>query len=991
MVDTLIKFKIKQDWDSFPTYEFDISRPSYFSGRKNEVDQLSHWITDSTGGSFLVSGARGVGKTAFVYQSIRSTYDFYKFSRYIRAKKDWMFRRSGLLLLIGKIIDFILCTLIDLLWRFKSFRKITVVPINASTINPYRVLLSSKENRLLYESYFAAKPGLSTIDEDLILDNKSELLWQFVLLQQLISSLRFAKVRSLYLRNRLDALYKWSISEGSDSEEKNRLFNIEFVTKLRSFADLLLPFSASFLAWSLIQNQLVFDTLSVALSIFTGILSGIVLTSSFSKSYTQKIQINSKNFDYLYSQLNDILKNANNEVFVFIIDELDKLESSERTPVITEEKLLAYLVDGYKNIITLSSSRFIFISSKNYYLSRSKLLGRTMVDNPKTTYFNWEMFLPPVSYTDLDLYIQNIFEDLKELKYWVEDRPGEFEILISYLYYKTQGMHFSVKRILHDSLTIYTPRQPTILSGLISHDEVHLSFLISDLKRRQARIGKIIRVFEDTSSSIRGVEQSDYTYLRRDIFQQIIGDILSDEGYNTSLFNYASLSVEDLNTVNLSESNRMILTSTYRKKLVSEIKWFLEIFDRYSINVSGNMKSSQLIGEDQKYFEVFKVSFEDIVPRIDDVRDIFAGYSPDEIVFMDMYKSMLRELNRLIRVIHDDYLNTPLKLLNLIYLDPKKEFERMNSLYEKLVNLLDGNGTRKSDIDPGIVSRFTQYIKKSEWDNLSSWDDILPLIVKQYWERSHKMYRKGSVGIGYAEIRMGQKKIVLTTNKKVIPFGKILDLISDFNGLKSSEDWNLLLENIQNYFGITQENILLHDELISNSLLEGVISSWREISTPLDLSIIGDGFIRSLSFNISSASNYWRAGLGLGCEKEVGKIDDGHFSLWHLYKDNDSVLLKFRRVPNSNIVSHEDYMGEVSGVDANTPITLRFTRNMTGILNVYVNNMFVDAFSVPEVDFRKIALLVWGDGQESIVVMSKISISFEPKVKIVRKKKTRLA
>ena len=45
---------------------------SYFIGRKDELDKLVDILERTNGGSYLVSGYRGVGKTRFVDESLKA-------------------------------------------------------------------------------------------------------------------------------------------------------------------------------------------------------------------------------------------------------------------------------------------------------------------------------------------------------------------------------------------------------------------------------------------------------------------------------------------------------------------------------------------------------------------------------------------------------------------------------------------------------------------------------------------------------------------------------------------------------------------------------------------------------------------------------------------------------------------------------------------------------------------------------------------------------
>lgn len=67
-VKGVMEVKIDNRWDSFPDPEKD--ELSSFAGRSKDIDKLSNWIVNSDGGSVLIRGFRGIGKSAFVYHAI---------------------------------------------------------------------------------------------------------------------------------------------------------------------------------------------------------------------------------------------------------------------------------------------------------------------------------------------------------------------------------------------------------------------------------------------------------------------------------------------------------------------------------------------------------------------------------------------------------------------------------------------------------------------------------------------------------------------------------------------------------------------------------------------------------------------------------------------------------------------------------------------------------------------------------------------------------
>ena len=62
-----IQLKLKPDWDYFPHYQ---KQQGHFVGRIQEKKEVVNWFLRREKGCFLVSGERGVGKTALVYEAL---------------------------------------------------------------------------------------------------------------------------------------------------------------------------------------------------------------------------------------------------------------------------------------------------------------------------------------------------------------------------------------------------------------------------------------------------------------------------------------------------------------------------------------------------------------------------------------------------------------------------------------------------------------------------------------------------------------------------------------------------------------------------------------------------------------------------------------------------------------------------------------------------------------------------------------------------------
>lgn len=65
-----MKIYLKSDWDYPPSYEKD-RQLGHFAGREKEKSELVDEFLRKDSGTILVSGARGVGKTALLFKAVQ--------------------------------------------------------------------------------------------------------------------------------------------------------------------------------------------------------------------------------------------------------------------------------------------------------------------------------------------------------------------------------------------------------------------------------------------------------------------------------------------------------------------------------------------------------------------------------------------------------------------------------------------------------------------------------------------------------------------------------------------------------------------------------------------------------------------------------------------------------------------------------------------------------------------------------------------------------
>lgn len=365
-------FEIYKDWDSFPSPIPILGRKSHFAGRK-EVNKLARWIIDSNGGNVLISGVRGVGKTAFVYHSIYTAHRLifsFRASNYLLSffAKFSLFSGS-IFTILGKVFQKTFGVLYDLVFPRK---KIVFIPINCSTI-----------------------PELDESESE----NK-----RLSLLKLLIESYYYSSIEA---KRNSYKLYLYSISNSKTSKLWKIAFRLSSYGRL--ITSLVLLITAAYYIYVKLNPQFGYFNLEFLKNLYTNIqylfLTEIILVFSFSYFEGEEVRLetSSKNFNYLQMKFQQLLSQSN-KIFVFVIDELDKIYNYDKD----NGESISKIATDLKNLITISSGRFIFIAGDKYV----KLLQSKITDAdpyPVTsTLFNWEIFLPQARSAEIRLFLSNI-------------------------------------------------------------------------------------------------------------------------------------------------------------------------------------------------------------------------------------------------------------------------------------------------------------------------------------------------------------------------------------------------------------------------------------------------------------------------------------------------------------------------------------------------------------------------------------------------------
>ena len=294
-----MKIYLKQDWDYQPSYKKDDQR-GYFIGREKEKNQLVDEFLRKESGSILISGARGVGKTALIYRALQESTE-------------------------------------------KNENVIPIV-INASQLELYS---KNKDNNS--DNKEKSLP-------EIILHNLIRRLYSSFQTES-----GYKSKLNLSLENKLGLLYKkaiakkFEITERSSQEENVKKLKEETIIDKLSYTldKKYLIKTISFVAAVIVlflppfwQEKLVNYILAVVLFLIPNFtfkktkqwIGESICKLSHSKS-AEEVYQEDNSLSNLEYELNNILKelSKNKIKIIFVIDELDKIEKEEKTPSIIFE------------------------------------------------------------------------------------------------------------------------------------------------------------------------------------------------------------------------------------------------------------------------------------------------------------------------------------------------------------------------------------------------------------------------------------------------------------------------------------------------------------------------------------------------------------------------------------------------------------------------------------------------------------------------------
>jgi len=360
MANEELKLALKKDWDYFPHYE---KPQGHFVGRVEEKNKIENWFLRREKGCLLVSGERGVGKTALVYEAL------YKTSQ--KNKK-----------IIPVLINASQLIIEESLSEGKEVLEISAEKLEEKIIvNLIRRLYTAARDRLSGE----LKEHLGKLYQKAICE-KAEIR----------KEIKLEKESGQEEKEQQETEHKYSI----DSEQiRNFLGNIGIIAGMGFFY---LSTKGNFVLNILLGSLFFLLPKTLSYRIFKQItkIKATRAKSSIEELYVSDKSISNLEYD-LYALLDEISLSQDPFKIVFIIDEMDKISETEKVKITD-------IIRIFKNLFTLSSGLFVFIAGRDIYNTVEKSKEQREI---AYTFFNDKIFITRPNFEDLEKYIDEIIDE----------------------------------------------------------------------------------------------------------------------------------------------------------------------------------------------------------------------------------------------------------------------------------------------------------------------------------------------------------------------------------------------------------------------------------------------------------------------------------------------------------------------------------------------------------------------------------------------------
>jgi len=631
-------------------------KESVFVGRESELNRLAYIVGKRKSGAVLLSGHRGVGKTALAREALRKLPD---------CKED----------------------------------KKTVVELSFANLPTNKSSERLSDYDLSYHVLKSIIRGLYFEKKELIEKNKNDKL--LIELEEIYKVTYCSELQSSeFNENAVKTISRHENilrNEYDFSESFKHIINLLFsgIFGLFTGASLI-----SITSWAPVMALLVF--LIMFLSVKYLLIRKSVIEASEKQEDVAQVARGtwSKSYDLSPVSLEIKLVNLLNKMgekerLIFIIDELDKTdveavavgkskENYEETMDNFEDILkvnpVLKVVKSFKNLFTLTSAIFIFVTGEDFYVKLQDEINESPY-SPHHTLFTDRIFIHSLNYCDMEDLIDQIFKSSER-----KDKKT-YEKFKNYLCWETKNHVFDLHLLLEE-LIKYDDQGDARINLYLSGIDVEGKSFRGNIERnwvQMAALQKFLGVIYDSEKA---------PVIRKEKYNEVLYFVLWK--VLNILLNKKSILIKNKEYLSIFESNQFL--SNEIEKLTSSEKKDLEgAIERLLLRLEKHKVVELKYDEDDVNFIRYD-NFDYPGPEICSITELL-NYEEDFIDLMESVKEMrknLLESKPEVFESHESNFSKMLPIYGKIKQKKPREEKRSDILnYTKMLGDIKGNLPRE--------------------------------------------------------------------------------------------------------------------------------------------------------------------------------------------------------------------------------------------------------------------------------------------------------
>jgi len=431
---SVLVLTLKRDWDYPPHF---IKAQGHFAGRRRELARLTDSLERRNSGSILVSGNRGVGKTALVFKALQE----------LRS------RNENVVAVVINVSELD----IDVGQASKTLEKFPTLEM--------RMKIIQNLIRRLFTGVGSARIGQSGLDK----------LYKKAVASQASEIEILAAETGTETKSAATVAHQFAVPTRA------------LIVTIATMASLVLAYDSPLLPQGFLAK------IGPALPVLVAIIGPFALLFSWRKVQQRREFRRRKlsasefyefdaNLGNLQFDLETVLDNLLERKLkvIFCIDELDKTENA---------RLVVEIIKSFKNLFNLSSAVFVLITDKTVF---DEIENARATRSTDYTLFTHRIFIPRPSFADLEEFFDEVIESPALGKVKRDRRYRDFR---NYLCYLSKSDFFDLYNIIGDFVSGFdSEHRPQVRVPDLDEKAVGTS-------RLQKAMGQIIAQYERTKIS----------------------------------------------------------------------------------------------------------------------------------------------------------------------------------------------------------------------------------------------------------------------------------------------------------------------------------------------------------------------------------------------------------------------------------------------------------------------------------------------------------